>query len=158
GAGPLSGIVAIAAGDTHSLAIDGQGNVWAWGDNSDGQLGDGSFTNRALPVHVQGPGGSGVLSGIVGIAGGSAHSIALKSDGTVWAWGLDVSGQLGTGTTTSSAPLGIATPVETKDASGAQALTGIAAVSAGNSHSMALNRSAVPAVFAWGLNGEGRVG
>jgi subtilisin family serine protease len=67
-------------------------NVWAWGSNDYGQLGDGTTTDRTTPVQVSD------LSGVTDVAGGRGHSLALKDDGTVWAWGANFNGQLGTGT------------------------------------------------------------
>jgi alpha-tubulin suppressor-like RCC1 family protein len=78
----ISGVVAVSAGNWHSVALKADGTVWAWGDNQSGQIGDGSaFLNRAAPVQVAG------LSGITHIACGETYTIALKNDGTVWAWG-----------------------------------------------------------------------
>ena len=90
----IGGVVAIAGGGYHSMALKSDGTVWAWGANYYGQLGDGSTTNRTTPVQVSG------LTGVVAIAGGGNHSLALKSDGTVYAWGYNNRGQLGDGTTT----------------------------------------------------------
>ncbi|ETR65903.1 MAG: hypothetical protein OMM_13546, partial [Candidatus Magnetoglobus multicellularis str. Araruama] len=75
--------VQIAAGEYHSLALKNDGSVWAWGRNNHGQLGDGGYStaNKTNPVQVAG------LSNISMIAVGSCHSLALKDDGTVWAWG-----------------------------------------------------------------------
>ena len=143
GNGFLTGIVAIAAADGHSLAVDTLGQVWAWGDNVDGQLGDGTFAGRAFPARVHGAGGTGFLTGVVSVAGGSAHSVALKSDGTVWAWGLGVSGQLGNGQFVSSIPPGIATPVQVHAPTGSGFLNNVAGVAAGNSHSLLVNRAIV---------------
>jgi alpha-tubulin suppressor-like RCC1 family protein len=78
----LSGVVAIAGGDIHSLALKSDGTVWAWGGNAEGELGNGTTTDSSIPVPVIG------LSGVVAIAGGGFHSVALKSDGTVWALGI----------------------------------------------------------------------
>ncbi|MBY9078904.1 RCC1 domain-containing protein, partial [Paenibacillus sp. CGMCC 1.18879] len=89
----LSGVTAIAAGSSHSLALKSDGSVWAWGYGISGQLGDGSLTVRTTPVAV-----SGLTSEVTAIAGGNNHSLALKSDGSVWAWGYNGSGQLGDGT------------------------------------------------------------
>jgi alpha-tubulin suppressor-like RCC1 family protein len=90
----LSGVTAIAAANDHTVALKIDGKVWAWGDNSHGELDDGSTTRRFRPFHVS------RLSGIMGIAAGGSHSVALKDDGTVWAWGSNGHGQLGfTGTT-----------------------------------------------------------
>src|SRR3989344_3065987 len=96
----LSDIIAVSRGvsNSHVLVIKSDGAVLAWGLNSNGQLGDGTVGPRLLPVQVSGL-GSG--SGVVAVAAGSGHSLALKSDGTVLAWGNNASGQLGDGTTTS---------------------------------------------------------
>src|SRR5206468_2309569 len=85
----LSNVVAISAGNDHSLALLGDGTVMAWGLNNDGQLGDGTTTNRRVPVAVS------ELSGVVAISGGGFHSMALLGDGTVKAWGDNGSGQVG---------------------------------------------------------------
>ena len=77
----LERIKAVAAGDSHSIALKEDGNVWAWGWGQQGQIGDGTKSSRSAPVQVLG------LTGVTAIAAGSAHSVALKSDGTVWSWG-----------------------------------------------------------------------
>ncbi|KFA91072.1 RCC1 repeat- and reductase domain-containing protein, partial [Archangium violaceum Cb vi76] len=77
----LSGVVAVAAGYGHSLAVRSDGTVWSWGYNSEGQLGDGTTNNRTTPVQVSG------LSGVVSVAAGRFHALAVRSDGSVWAWG-----------------------------------------------------------------------
>jgi hypothetical protein len=71
----------------------GVSDAFTWGSNGSGQLGDGTTTDRYEPVQVQN------LSGIQAIAGGGAHSLALKNDCTVWAWGENFEGQLEDGTT-----------------------------------------------------------
>jgi alpha-tubulin suppressor-like RCC1 family protein len=86
-------VTAIAAGFEHTLALKGDGTLWAWGGNRFGQLGISSTTNRSAPVQVAG------LSGVTAIAAGSSHTVALKGDGTPWAWGEDNFGQLGIGGT-----------------------------------------------------------
>ena len=82
------------AGKEHTISLKSDGTVWTWGDNAEGQLGDGTTTDRTTPVQASG------LSNVIGIAGGFYHSVALKSDGTVWAWGNNHFGRLGDGTTT----------------------------------------------------------
>jgi alpha-tubulin suppressor-like RCC1 family protein len=92
----LTNVVAVAAGTYHALALKSDDLVWAWGYNGSGQLGDGTTTNRLTPVQVQN------LTNVKAIASSATanHSLALKRDGTVWAWGNNQYGQLGDGTTT----------------------------------------------------------
>ena len=138
----LSGITAIAAGNSHSLALKNDGTVWAWGDNYKGQLGDGIGPNlppRLTVVQVAG------LRGITAIASGQNHSLALKNDGTVWAWGDNYYGQLGIGTTeTSYGPMQVSN------------LSGVSSIAAGGSHSIALKNNGT--VWTWGLNSDGQLG
>jgi alpha-tubulin suppressor-like RCC1 family protein len=135
----VSGVTAIAAGDYHTVALKGDGTLWAWGRNGHGQLGEGSTTDRAAPVHVTG------LSGITAIAAGDNHTVALKGDGTVWAWGRNSHGQLGDGGTTNrSAPVHVA------------GLSGITAIAAGGCHTVALRTDGT--VWTWGWNGDGQLG
>jgi hypothetical protein len=109
----LTNIVDVAAGNAHSLALTRDGRVWAWGINSDGQLGDGTTVNRWTPVEVIG------LQGVSAIAAGNHMSLAVQRDGgaggLVWAWGQNRYGQLGDGSTRSrSIPirvLGVTTAV-----------------------------------------------
>ncbi|NLI74764.1 MAG: regulator, partial [Euryarchaeota archaeon] len=112
---------AITAGTFHSIALKSDGTVWAWGRNSNGQLGIGNTTNRHSPVQVPG------LTDVTAITAGYYHSIALKSDGTVWAWGLNNYGQLGIGNTTDQH-----SPVQVPG------LTDVTAITAGHYHSIAL--------------------
>lgn len=96
--GVLAGktIVAVSVGGAHCLALCSDNTLAAWGNNDDGELGDGSTTSRSLPVLVN---RSGVLADktIVAVAAGGAHSLALCSDGTVAAWGFNWAGELGIG-------------------------------------------------------------
>ena len=97
----------ISASGNHSLALDSEGQIYAWGSNSYGQLGNGGTTRSNTPVKVD---TSGVLAGkaISQISAGSNHSLALDSEGQIYAWGANYNGQLGNGGTTSSN-----TPVQT---------------------------------------------
>jgi alpha-tubulin suppressor-like RCC1 family protein len=110
----------IAAGQMHTLALEEDGTVLAWGYNRDGELGDGTNQDNPAPVQVKDfrdP--SGRLSGVRAVAAGSVHSLALKEDGTVWAWGANDVGQLGNGTE-GNQPLGINTPLEVKGLGGVE--------------------------------------
>jgi hypothetical protein len=144
----LSNVVAIATGISHCLALKSDGTVWAWGDNTTGQLGNGTFTTTgtdgiATPAPVSG------LSNVVAIAGGG-HSLALRSDGTVWAWGDNTTGQLGNGTFTTSSPYGIATPAQVGG------LSNVVAIAAGGAFSLALRSDGT--VWVWGNNYYGELG
>ena len=85
----LRGVLAVSAGDGHALAVLRDGSVWAWGDNSHGQLGDGTTTYRAEPARVQG------LDGVRRALAGYNHSLALREDGALWSWGANGDSQLG---------------------------------------------------------------
>jgi len=93
--GFLTDVVDIAAGDRHSLALKSDGTVWAWGEGGSGQLGVHSNNDHTVPYQVHGPGNVGFLCGIIAVAAGDEFSLALKDDGTVWAWGEGEDGQLG---------------------------------------------------------------
>ncbi|HPX11745.1 MAG TPA: hypothetical protein PKW20_05645, partial [Syntrophales bacterium] len=96
--GPAAGWCAqptLASSEGHTVALKSDGTVWAWGFNADGQLGDGTDTDRWTPVQVKGPGGAGFLAGVKAVTTGACHTLALKEDGTVWAWGFNYYGQLG---------------------------------------------------------------
>jgi len=149
--GALAGreVAAVGAGANHSLALTTDGGLFAWGYNSFGQLGDGSINQRDAPVAVD---TTGLLAGkaIVAVAGGFEHSLALSSDGRLFAWGYNVFGQLGDGTATNrTVPVAV-------DVSGALAGKTIAAVAAGAYHSLALTSGGQ--LFSWGNNGNGQLG
>jgi alpha-tubulin suppressor-like RCC1 family protein len=111
----------------------------AWGDNTYGQLGDGSYTNRVFPVVT------GTMSDITSLSAGAYHSLALRSNGTVWAWGDSRYGQLGT-----TPSYGVRFPVQVSN------LNSITAVSAASVHSLALKSNGT--VWAWGNNYNGELG
>ena len=102
--------VSVAAGTSHTLALDNQGRLWAWGCNSYGALGDGTTidpgnTDRTTtPTLVN----SAILGGAkwMSVAAGYDDTLALDDQGRLWAWGNNDAGQLGDGTNTShSAPI-----------------------------------------------------
>ena len=134
---------AIAGGGAYSLAIGSNGKVYAWGFNSDGQLGNGTTTSSSTPVAIT------LASGVTPrtIAAGTSHSLAIGSNGTVYAWGFNNNGQLGNGTTTMSL-----TPVAITLASGVTAT----AVAAGYAHSLGIGSNG--RIYAWGSNSAGQLG
>ncbi|MBU6335965.1 MAG: RCC1 repeat-containing protein, partial [Chloroflexi bacterium] len=143
---PISGIVQIAAGGAHSCALTSAGGVWCWGLNWNGQIGDGTTTNRLTPVAV-----SGLGSGVRAIALGDSHSCALTSGGAVLCWGSNNNGELGDGTLVERRT----TPVAVRTlGSGVQAIA--AGGSGSNGSSCALLGSG--AVRCWGANAFGQLG
>ncbi len=146
---PLADIIAIAGGSSHSIALKSDGTVWSWGYNDYGQLGDGTTSNHSNPVQVMIDSVT-PLTGVIAIAGGSSHSIALKSDGTVWSWGYNNYGQLGGGTTTNhSSPVQVMINATTP-------LTDIIAIGCGSSQTVAVKSDGT--VWAWGYNNYGQLG
>ncbi|HET7487053.1 MAG TPA: hypothetical protein VFJ85_03935, partial [Acidimicrobiales bacterium] len=157
GLGPntLNPVIDIAAGWNHSLALKADGTVWAWGSNSNGQLGNGSQIDTNAPVQVNGLGTPSLVSAL---GAGVGHSVALKSDGTVWTWGSNSSGQLGNNNT----GVNSLTPVQVQKFATAgppvtvTPLTGVTKIAVGLYHNLALTTS--KNVFAWGSNATGRLG
>jgi alpha-tubulin suppressor-like RCC1 family protein len=129
----------VAAGESLSLALLADGTVWAWGENGDGRLGDGTNTSRVVPSPILG------LAGIQALAAGSSHALALASDGTVWSWGTGASGELGDGTTTgSNVPRMIG------------GLSNVVAIAAGRGFSAAVRVDG--SLWMWGENEDGQLG
>jgi len=147
----LTGIVLAEAGATFGLALDGTGQVWSWGLNSNGQLGIGNITiqTRASRVKLN---ATTNFTGCRAVAAGIAHGIALANDGTVWCWGLQTNGRLGNGQSGSG---NITYPVKVQS-SATQYLGGVVAVTSGPDFNLALD--AAGQVWAWGNNASGNLG
>ena len=150
---PMEGktIVQVAAGATHSLALATDGTIYAWGKNEYGQLGNDSTTNSPVPVAVKTAGTPMDGKTIIQIHAGYEHSLALASDGTVYVWGRNNSGQLGKNDATDAhipaAVQTLGTPMAGKV---------IVQLAAGNSQSMALASDGT--VYTWGWNQYGQLG
>ncbi len=139
----LTGIIAVSGGgdqlEAHSMALKSNGNVYAWGSNLYGGLGNGTTTSSMVPVQVLN------MSNAIAIDAGGWHSVALKNDNTVWTWGWNTDGQLGDGTTTDKTiPMQVA------------GLSDVKAISAGTYHVLALKNDGT--VWAWGDNISGQIG
>lgn len=141
----LSGITAIAAARETGYALKSDGTVWSWGGNTHGELGNGSTAaSSATPVRVSG------LSGIKKIgAGGGYSGYAVKTDGTVVAWGENSEGQLGNGVPCTSSCVS-RVPVQVSG------LTGVTDVVGDFARAFALKSDGT--VFSWGGNGNGGLG
>jgi alpha-tubulin suppressor-like RCC1 family protein len=139
----LSGVKAVSAGASHSLALLANGTVMAWGSNESGQLGTGNLKSSTVPVAVKG------LTGVTAIAAGANFSLALLPNGTVVAWGSNEFGQLASGSIgeeqeLSNVPVQVGT------------LTGVTAIAAGAEHGLALMSDHT--VMAWGEDTYGEIG
>ena len=125
----LSGVIDISAGSSHTVYLNSDGSVWATGVNFDGRLGDGTNTRRLNPVETLQE-TSGKLSNIIATTSGARHTVLIKSDGTVWATGINDSGELGDGTTTSRS-----NPVQVKNSDGT-GFTRVVEISGGIHHTV----------------------
>jgi hypothetical protein len=127
----------IAGGALHTVVVKPDGTVWTFGLNTNGQLGDGTTTQKRVPVQVNG------VSSVVAVAAGSVHTLALTSGGNVYAWGGNGSGQLGDGSTTQrNSPVLIG-------------INSVVAIAAGEFHSVALRSNGD--VYTWGRNSNGQL-
>lgn len=137
----LENVKKIAAGSYHSLALKEDGTVWAWGNNKRGQLGNttGTPTDSKKPIEVSG------LTNVESIAGGNRHSLAMKADQTIWAWGSNEFGQIGDNTSQDRH-----TPVQVSG------ITTATEVMAGGDYSLALVSGGN--VWAWGDNRYSQLG
>ncbi|MCL2525893.1 MAG: hypothetical protein FWE46_02420, partial [Coriobacteriia bacterium] len=132
----------VAAGGWHSLAINAEGQLWAWGRNVDGQLGIGASGEDSMsdvPVRV------GTASDWVDVSAGDNHTLAINSSGQLYAWGFGGNGQLGRGDKSSSS-----VPVRVGNASNWKI------VNANGQNSFAINTNGQ--LFAWGMNNDGSLG
>ncbi|YCK38640.1 RCC1-like domain-containing protein [Actinomadura sp. ATCC 39365] len=112
----VSGITTVSAGIAHTLARAADGTIWTWGRNWTGQLGDGTTTDHATPVHLP-------LTGITHVSAGTGESLAIDTTGTLRYWGDNTYGQAGNGTAGPDHPVLTPTPVN--------GLTGVVTASAG---------------------------
>lgn len=142
------------AGWRHSVVLDEDGTLRAWGEGRVGQLGNGQFETFDEPVAVVGPDGEGRLDGIVWVAAGKFHNLALREDGTVWAWGMNNFGQLGNGEWGLDAASAV--PVQVLGLDGEGHLEGVTQVAAGWEHSVALLEDGT--VVAWGSRCHAQLG
>ncbi len=138
----LSNVIEVSPGGCHSMALKSDGSVWTWGWGVEGQLGNGLWgyqVSEVNPIQVLN------ISNIISISAGFMYSMALKSDGSVWAWGRNNWGQIGNnGSSTITRPVQVWT------------ISNIEKISAGERHSMALKSDG--SVWAWGNNDYGQLG
>ncbi|MBU6336175.1 MAG: hypothetical protein KGS47_17430, partial [Chloroflexi bacterium] len=133
-------VTQLAAGFAHTCALLADGTVRCWGANGDGQIGDGTTTDRLTPVAVTG------LTGVTAVSAGGGHTCALRTGGQLVCWGDNDYGQLGDGTTVDKRA-----PTEVSGVSGF-----VAMVSAGYKHTCAVLTSG--GAYCWGRNSTGQLG
>lgn len=156
----ISNTVAVAAGgDDYTVVVDAMGTVWAFGENTSGQLGigvggDDDQYDYPVPTPISGVTG---FTNVVSVAAGFQHTLALCADGTVWAWGDNENGidgggygQLGAGYLDGAVSTN--SPVRSLITNG----TVIVAIAAGNGFSLALDKTGL--IWGWGGNGAGVIG
>ena len=134
----------VAAGAGHSLGLQADGSLWAWGGNYVGQLGTTVFSGTTLPT----PSPTQVPGTYVQIAAGGVHNLALRADGSLWTWGSNYYGQLGNATNTGSSTAANPTPTQVAGT--------YTQVAAGLGHSLALRTDG--SLWAWGWNNSGQLG
>jgi alpha-tubulin suppressor-like RCC1 family protein len=140
---PAVGNNTISAGIDSVVAIGTDGSLWAWGSNSHGQLGDGTRTGEVRTAHNT-PFRIGTDTNWESVSTGSSHTVAIKTDGSLWAWGNNSSGQLGDGTTTTRlSPTRIGMDINWKS------------VTTGSSHTVAIKTDG--SLWAWGDNSRGQL-
>jgi alpha-tubulin suppressor-like RCC1 family protein len=129
-----------SAGQYHTIAIKSNGTLWSWGNNTVyGQLGDNSTVNKSTPVQI------GTGTNWQSISCGSNHNVALKSDGTLWSWGLNNVGQMGDSTSTSkSTPVQVGTDINWR------------CISSGGLHTTSIKTDGT--LWVWGKNTSGQLG
>ena len=133
--------ISASAGGYHSLGVRANGTLWAWGSNDAGRLGDNTTASKSSPVSVVGG-----FTNWVSVSAGGFHSLGVRANGTLWAWGANSYGQLGDGTTIpKSSPVSVV-----------GGFTDWVSVSAGGYHSLGVRANGT--LWAWGQNSFGRLG
>ncbi|TDE02429.1 choice-of-anchor D domain-containing protein [Jiangella asiatica] len=154
GGAPLTGVVDIVAGSTHTCALLSDGTARCWGYNYWGALGTGSIGQRTVPAAVVDPADtSRPFSGLTQLSAGSYHTCAVVEGGAAYCWGWNVAGQLGIGRAN---PGPTTLPSAVVAGASGEPLTGIAEIGAGNVHTCAVLADAT--AHCWGQNAYGQLG
>jgi alpha-tubulin suppressor-like RCC1 family protein len=128
----------VSLGGAHSIALRNDGAIFAWGNNGFGQLGDNTVISKSSPVLISNP-----FDSFTQVSAGRFHNVAIRSDGTLWGWGLNIDGRLGDNSTVNKSTITF--------------ISGDSwtAISAGNTFTLGLRGNSV---YAWGDNGSGQLG
>jgi alpha-tubulin suppressor-like RCC1 family protein len=133
-------VAGVSAGDGYTCATTTNGQLYCWGWNGEGELGNGSLVNSSVPVQV-----TDLANSVASVTTGLYHTCARKSDNTLWCWGVNEDGELGNGNTTDNSR-----PVQVSG------LSNVAAVAVGDYHTCA--RTTDNKLWCWGFNGSGQLG
>jgi alpha-tubulin suppressor-like RCC1 family protein len=170
GTGALTGVASLVGGSGNYCALLISGEVDCWGGNTYGELGNGTFSNSANPVAVEGVGGTGTLTGVTSLVGGSGNYCVLLTSSGVDCWGYGEQGQLGNGTFYTSASYGSDTPVAVQGVGGTGTLTGVTDLIGGDQFQFSFATDESPeygnycalftssSVDCWGYGGYGELG
>jgi alpha-tubulin suppressor-like RCC1 family protein len=151
----LNSIIAVMGGEIHNVALKSDGTVWAWGWNAFGQLGNGTTNDASTPVQV-GLGSVPPLTSVTKLGGRTYWNLAVKSDGTVWAWGMNQGGQLGNGTVNTTSGPQVLSPVQVNDSQAGGHIHDALQVSCGYTYGVALATNGT--VWTWGTGPNGELG
>jgi alpha-tubulin suppressor-like RCC1 family protein len=151
----FNNVSTVVNGYSHTLAIKADGSLWSWGDNSNGELGNGKsasgFPPQLNPGAVLNANGT-PFSDVASVSGGFHYTLAVKTDGSAWAWGRSVSGVLGNNSTTQA---NVLNPTQVLT-SATTPLTGVRQLAANDDHAAALKTDGT--VWVWGSGQAGRLG
>ncbi|MCW2927997.1 MAG: repeat-containing protein, partial [Thermoleophilia bacterium] len=158
---PIAGVKRVEAGTAHALALLDDGSLWAWGDNTAGQLGINSAGGTSAVASPVRDATNATLTRFTQVAAGGEHTTAMRGDGTVWSWGRATSGQLGNNTFAGSSCTSTCSVVPQQLRDGANALVTsttsmFKSIDAGDRHTVALRASGQP--WGWGAHQLGQLG
>ena len=149
--GNLSGVIDIAAGAGHALALLSNGEVYSWAENTHGRLGDGTQTDKTIPVRVLDNETGVQLRNVVKVAAGGGNSYFLKENGTLYACGYGSEGRNGVNNTNDYSKA-----VQVRSEDGLEYLIDIVQISSSCRNIVALSKTGE--VYTWGYNGNGELG
>ncbi len=146
----MDGWTYLDAGDQFTVGLAADGSLWAWGDNNQGQLGDGTRLPSAIPAAIISSSGTTPDTDWIAVDAGDDFVLAIKADGTLWAWGDGGSGQLASGLDDD-----ISQPTAVLGPEGSPSPTDWDSVTAGRSHAIGIRNGSL---WAWGNGDDGRFG
>ena len=151
----LHSVSAIMGGEVHNVALKSDGTVWSWGQNSLGMLGNGTTNDSALPVQT-GLKSAPPLTGVTRLGGRPYFTLAVKADGSIWAWGMNRYGQMGNGTVNAIPGPQVTVPGMVSNSAPGGPINGPAQVTCGYQFGAALLTNGT--VWTWGSGTHGELG